>query len=173
MAANQLTHTGGWTPDREKALRSLWNDGKSASQIAAIMGGGLSRSGVLGKAHRLKLASRTKAASKPAPRRLKRVGNAGGTVAKLKKARDVAPQAASVAEALRAVTVSDPSGDKYLKSAVWSPLPGTEPIGLLQLNEHTCRWPVGAAPTLFCGLNPNAGSPYCALHAARSVRRLG
>ena len=171
MPANQPTHAAGWTPDRERALTALWNDGKSASQIAGILGGGLTRSGVIGKAHRLKLPARTITSSKPAPRRQKRVGNAGGTGAKLAKARAAAPRSADISEALRAVTASDQSGERYLKSAAWTALPGIEPIGLLQLNEHTCRWPVGAGPVLFCGARPEAGSPYCAAHKSRSTGR--
>lgn len=46
-----------WTTSKVERLKSLWNDGKSATQIAASLGK-LSRSAVLGKVHRLGLSSR-------------------------------------------------------------------------------------------------------------------
>ena len=46
-----------WSSDTIDALRQLWADGQSASQIAKALGG-ISRNAVIGKAHRLKLPSR-------------------------------------------------------------------------------------------------------------------
>ncbi|MCG2841800.1 GcrA family cell cycle regulator, partial [Sandaracinobacter sp. RS1-74] len=47
-----------WTDERIAALKQYWEEGRSASQIAEILGEGLSRNAVIGKAHRLGLASR-------------------------------------------------------------------------------------------------------------------
>jgi len=47
-----------WTEDRIDALRKLWDDGLSASQIAKELGEGVTRNAVIGKAHRLGLKSR-------------------------------------------------------------------------------------------------------------------
>ncbi|MFQ5534447.1 MAG: GcrA family cell cycle regulator [Sphingomonadales bacterium] len=47
-----------WTDERIETLKKLWTDGKTASQIAAELGDGVSRNAVIGKAHRLGLASR-------------------------------------------------------------------------------------------------------------------
>ncbi|HEX4182216.1 MAG TPA: GcrA family cell cycle regulator, partial [Caulobacteraceae bacterium] len=43
-----------WTAERVSALTRLWQEGLSASQVADQLGG-VSRSGVLGKLHRLGL----------------------------------------------------------------------------------------------------------------------
>lgn len=51
-------HAAGWTEDRVERLKALWREGKSATEIAVILGGGLSRNGVIGKVHRLKLDKR-------------------------------------------------------------------------------------------------------------------
>ena len=51
-----------WTDDRVEALSRLWLEGRSASQIAAALGGGLTRNAVIGKVHRLGLAGRVKTA---------------------------------------------------------------------------------------------------------------
>ncbi len=49
-----------WTDERVELLRQLWLDGKSASQISAAIGGGLTRNAVIGKVHRLGLAGSVK-----------------------------------------------------------------------------------------------------------------
>mgnify|MGYP002650391054 CR=1 FL=1 len=50
--------TAGWTDDRVGALKKLWLEGQSASQIAKQLGGGVTRNAVIGKAHRLGLKAR-------------------------------------------------------------------------------------------------------------------
>lgn len=47
-----------WTPERTAQLSLLWAAGKSASQVAKIMGGGITRNMVIGKARRLGLPAR-------------------------------------------------------------------------------------------------------------------
>ena len=49
----------GWTEEKVKTLKDLWGKGKTASQIAEIIGG-VSRNAVIGKAHRLNLSSKIK-----------------------------------------------------------------------------------------------------------------
>ena len=49
-----------WTEEKVNKLRELWGKGKTASQIAEIIGG-VSRNAVIGKAHRLNLSSKIKA----------------------------------------------------------------------------------------------------------------
>lgn len=46
-----------WTEERVATLKKLWEDGRSASQIAEAMGD-VSRNAVIGKAHRLGLRGR-------------------------------------------------------------------------------------------------------------------
>ena len=55
----------GWTEDRVGALKKLWLEGQSASQIAKQLGGGVTRNAVIGKVHRLGLSGRA-APSQPA-----------------------------------------------------------------------------------------------------------
>src|SRR5579862_5650310 len=50
-----------WTDERIEQLKSLWTEGLSASHIAKVMGGGISRNAVIGKVHRLGLAGRAAA----------------------------------------------------------------------------------------------------------------
>jgi len=48
-----------WTDERVETLKTLWGEGQSASQIAKVLGG-VTRNAVIGKVHRLGLASRTR-----------------------------------------------------------------------------------------------------------------
>lgn len=58
-----------WTEESEKALSSMWDNGRSAGAIAKELGGGLTRCAVSGKIHRMGLRTRAAkaAASKPVP----------------------------------------------------------------------------------------------------------
>ena len=51
-----------WTDDKVNKLKELWGRGKTANQIAEIIGG-VSRNAVIGKANRLNLSSKIKARS--------------------------------------------------------------------------------------------------------------
>ena len=56
-----------WTDEKVELLRQLWLDGRSASQISAALGQGLTRNAVIGKVHRLGLAGRAKTSSPASP----------------------------------------------------------------------------------------------------------
>lgn len=47
-----------WTEERVNLLKQLWGEGKTAAEIAKVLGDGVTRNAVIGKAHRLKLSSR-------------------------------------------------------------------------------------------------------------------
>src|SRR5450631_3300363 len=57
-----------WTDERVELLRQLWLDGRSASQISAELGLGITRNAVIGKVHRLGLSGRAKSATPATPR---------------------------------------------------------------------------------------------------------
>ncbi len=58
----------GWTDTRTERLKALWADGRSASEIADLLGE-VTRNAVIGKVHRLGLAGRKTTSRKPGPRR--------------------------------------------------------------------------------------------------------
>ncbi|MFZ2109818.1 MAG: GcrA family cell cycle regulator, partial [Roseiarcus sp.] len=76
-----------WTDEKVELLRQLWLDGRSASQISAALGQGLTRNAVIGKVHRLGLAGRAKTSS-PA--------SSGSGTPRAAPPRRMAPRAASV-----------------------------------------------------------------------------
>ena len=55
-----------WTEEKVNKLKELWGKGKTASQIAEIIGG-VSRNAVIGKAHRLNLSAKIKIPFYPVP----------------------------------------------------------------------------------------------------------
>lgn len=59
--------------------------------------------------------------------------------------------------------------DRFSKSEIWQPMPGSEPVRLDDAGQSQCRWPVGYRPHMFCGRTV-ATFPYCAEHYAASVQ---
>ena len=166
-----------WTDERVDTLKTLWGEGQSASQIAKVLGG-VTRNAVIGKVHRLGLASRTAAKPEPA-----------------KPAKEAAPVAAK--PKLKAVEKVEPAPEKKAKpvqihkppvttSTFPHPPAPSEPLvdlvdvdaaakklSLLELNERTCKWPIGdpsAGEFYFCGHAAAPGKPYCSSHVAAAYQ---
>lgn len=135
----------GWTETRTERLKALWAEGRSASEIAGLLGE-VTRNAVIGKVHRLGLAGR-RTASRREPRRTSPRRNRAGRVSMRKPvlrlpSYPVAPDDLPPAPALM--------------------------LSVGQLTDGTCHWPVGD-PRLpgfgFCGAKSAAGrQPYCAAH---------
>ena len=145
-----------WTDERVEQLKKLWADGLSASQIAAELGG-ITRNAVIGKVHRLGLSGRAKSSSSGAPRP--------------RKARSPAHMLRIGRGAIRGNTALAHAYDLEIEAEP-ELLDNIIPIGqrrtLLELNEQTCRWPVGdpgSTDFFFCGGNAIMGLPYCGYHA--------
>ena len=54
-------------------------------------------------------------------------------------------------------------------------IPVEQRLTLLQLNEHTCKWPIGDplnADFYFCGQHSNEGHPYCEFHSRRAYHQV-
>lgn len=180
-----------WTDERVETLKTMWGEGKSASQIAKELGG-VTRNAVIGKVHRLGLSNRNGGggstpapAAKPAP------------VAKEKPAAAAAPPKAEPApeppkrpEPKTESASPPPTPVPFRKVIVpaGQPLPPqpsineispealakvnevekhAKKIGLMELTERTCKWPIGDPATedfWFCGLPVQQGKPYCEAH---------
>lgn len=65
-----------------------------------------------------------------------------------------------------------PADRKILKGAAWKPLPGTEPVSMVDLEHDMCRWPIGVdRPYLFCGSATESGKSYCPTHGEMAAGR--
>ncbi|MHC2108392.1 MULTISPECIES: GcrA family cell cycle regulator [unclassified Methylobacterium] len=149
-----------WTDDRVALLRRLWEDGQSASKIAAQLGG-VTRNAVIGKVHRLGLGGRARGAEE-AP------------------ASTPTPKAVEIETAIAVVETQAPEPVAILAhrpAPVFpTPAPAPEPVALavskrvtiMDLRESMCRWPLGDPTTpefRFCGARSITGLPYCTHHA--------
>lgn len=146
--------TAGWTEDRVGALKKLWLEGQSASQIAKQLGGGVTRNAVIGKVHRLGLSGRA-TPSQPA--------RAATTFrpARTRTTPPAQPSAPRRIEAVQARAVAAPTP----QAPPLSDMPGTATV--LTLGAHMCKWPIGDPSSRefsFCGRRASEGV-YCVEHA--------
>ena len=118
-----------WTEEWVELLKKLWTEGLSASQIARQMGG-VTRNAVIGKVHRLGLSGR----ATPARVSTAKVGT------QTTRTRQTQPSIAG--------TKLSYDKDESLDEMKYDPAP--EPIlspeeraSVLNLTEHTCKWPIG------------------------------
>jgi len=169
MSINYPTHrepsrsTESWTVDRENMLRDLWADGLPASQIAAKLGG-VSRSSVIGKVHRLGLTGR-KLANRATAARERRKPTHHARPYKPSRSGVAAGGAFNTTFAHKAK--SAPALELEEEPIELLDIPFAQRKTLIELSEHTCRWPVGH-PDLpdffFCGGDVAGEQVYCAYH---------
>jgi len=151
-----------WTDERIEHLRAMWAEGSTASQIAEELGG-VSRNAVIGKIHRLKLRVSSGSFHPPMAAQPKPSRQPFLTPATRHPARggQTKPRAVHVP---REVVHHDPQ-KSLLERFVEGYLGQQGRIGLLDLNAHHCRFPVGDR---FCGLEPHSeGASWCRHHLAR------
>jgi GcrA cell cycle regulator len=141
-----------WTDERVELLKKLWSDGLSASQIAGELGG-ITRNAVIGKVHRLGLSGRAKSPSSASPR--PRKARSGGHMLRVSR-----PQMrGNTALAYEYEVEPEP---ELLE------IPVEQRRNLLELNEKTCRWPIGdpgSPEFFFCGGETANELPYCTYHS--------
>lgn len=146
----------GWTDDRVATLAKLWGEGLSASQIAAALGGGVTRNAVIGKVHRLGLSGRVKAGA-PIPQR----------PAKPKPISAVPPVSEPVRPHVEQAGTAPSETSLDHRWARDIALPESKRVGILELRDSMCKWPIGdpSKPDFaFCGARSASGMPYCTEH---------
>lgn len=150
-----------WTDDRVELLSKFWQEGRSASQIAAELGLGVTRNAVIGKVHRLGLAGRPKPAV------------AAQSRAKPKQIVRPAVEARIEPNYDSPVTVLPISVPSYATPSQVGisevVIPFSERVTIMDLRESSCRWPMGDPMNpefRFCGARTGAaGGPYCVAHS--------
>lgn len=162
----------GWTEERVELLKKLWLEGLSASQIAGVLGEGVTRNAVIGKVHRLKLSGRAKPATstprvrtapRPAARRTTSPSSTSrssglGTVMKTRNSMSAGISASGGAGAISgggggggaiqgatALKISEEFevNVEYAPQVAELFIPVEQRLTLLQLSETTCKWPIG------------------------------
>lgn len=159
-----------WTTDRIELLETLWARGDSAGRIAAQLGG-ITRSAVLGKVHRLKLPSRITLSD------FQKQRYRSGPVSYEEKQRREAERLAHRLIAQQRRRQSNKSTVSLPPRPAAPPIhaPRMRPCSLFELTRETCRWPIGHPGTsdfFFCGAKPQNHKPYCPHHERIAHARL-
>lgn len=175
-----------WSDERVELLKKMWGEGQSASQIAKELGG-VTRNAVIGKVHRLGLSNRSgtgksadganaKPEAKPAAKPKAKPAKPAAKPAPEEPQAD--PPAAAAAQT-RARAAIIPAGQRLPPQPSANEIDPTalakvseiekkaKKLGLMELTERTCKWPVGDPATedfWFCGLPVQSGKPYCEAH---------
>jgi GcrA cell cycle regulator len=154
-----------WDGERVELLRKLWQDGVSASRIAAQLGAGITRNAVIGKVHRLGLAGRAKPATAATAPRAKRA------TTPLTQQKTVALRGNTVM--LREIVVAEEYEPVVKPEAVVIPI--SERVTITELRENMCRWPLGdpLAPEFrYCGTKCDPAETYCMPHARMAYQQV-
>ncbi len=174
-----------WTDERVEILKKMWGEGQSASVIAKELGG-VTRNAVIGKVHRLGLSNRATSgggAKTEAKPKAKAEPKAKAAAPKPEpKTESAEPKTESAAPPKSAINARkqiipagqplppQPSANEISPEAlakVNEVEKKAKKIGLMELTERTCKWPVGDPATeefWFCGLPVQQGKPYCEAH---------
>lgn len=148
-----------WTPERDELISKLWEEGKSASEIAHEVGHSVSRNAVIGRIHRLGLSRRrANYILRPAPKRQRPATT-----------RPLEP---------KPFKMSKPSAVRQLlRELPTEPLPAQDAtaatVSFNDLEAHHCRaitvehLPFDGDAKIYCGQRKTPGSSYCECHTRR------
>ena len=132
-----------WTEEKVESLKKLWGSGKTASQIAEIIGG-ISRNAVIGKAHRLNLSAKIKTRTATSNQTFNNSTNEKNIQA-VKRGRK----------------------SKFKSLIIEKDFEPENPKQLEELDENSCKWPIGHPDEksfYFCGRSSLKDFSYCKLH---------
>ncbi len=132
-----------WNDEKVAKLKELWGKGKTASQIAEIIGG-ISRNAVIGKAHRLNLSAKIKTRASSNTNNNFRSNNQNN-LDKLRKGRR----------------------SRFKSLIIEKDFEPENPKQLEELDENSCKWPIGhpnEKSFYFCGRTSLKDFSYCRLH---------
>ena len=131
-----------WTEEKVAKLKELWGSGKTASQIAEIIGG-VSRNAVIGKSFRLNLSAKIKTRKATSNKEFE--NSSDEKINKSRKSRR----------------------SKFRSLIIEKDFEPENPKQLEELNENSCKWPIGHPDEksfYFCGRTSLKDFSYCKLH---------
>ena len=131
-----------WNEEKVSKLKELWGKGKTASQIAEIIGG-ISRNAVIGKAHRLNLSAKIKTRNSALDNENNKNNKDYNFKNKINRK--------SRFKSLIIEKDFEPENPKQLES----------------LDDNSCKWPIGhpnEKSFYFCGRSSLKDYSYCKLH---------
>ena len=138
----------GWTVEQVEQLRKMWAQGLTANEIAKKLG--VTKNSIVGKVHRLCLQAR------PSP-------------IKSKETEELKTENLSAAEInIDSEQTNKNANETVAESKEKNSDNQNENIKLINLDSHTCRWPIGDPRDedfCFCGKKVRIGQTYCDEHS--------
>ena len=131
-----------WNEEKVAKLKELWGKGKTANQIAEIIGG-ISRNAVIGKAHRLNLS------------------------AKIKTRTATSNQNFENSQDNKNIRSNKGRKNRFRSLIIEKDFEPENPKQLEELDENSCKWPIGhpnEKSFYFCGRTSLKDFSYCKLH---------
>ena len=131
-----------WTDEKVAKLKELWGSGKTASQIAEIIGG-VTRNAVIGKSHRMNLS------------------------AKIKTRKATSNQNFENSFEEKNIKSKKNRQSKFKSLIIEKDFEPENPKQLEELDESSCKWPIGHPDEksfYFCGRSSLKDFSYCKLH---------
>ena len=132
-----------WTDEKVNKLKELWGKGKTANEIAQIIGG-ISRNAVIGKAHRLNLSAKIKTRSVASNKDFDNDGTESKNTKSIKNRKN-----------------------RFKSLIIEKDFEPENPKQLEELDENSCKWPIGHPDEknfYFCGRSSLKDFSYCKLH---------
>ena len=157
-----------WTDENFSFAVKLWGEGRSAAEIARELGGEVTRNAVIGKLNRTGFNQFHRDA--PGPPRVR--PSQAKAKAEPRPRKPSPPRLLTKAPKPRTdYRIVQPKGvamrDYEPIEMVMPPPPPGEPLKLLALQAHHCKFPIGdprSAGFTFCGEGRIVGRPYCVMH---------
>ena len=140
-----------WDAEKITKLKELWGSGKTASQIAEIIGD-MSRNAVIGKAHRLNLSAKIR------PRTTKSNQNYENNLDK------------------KNIKTAQGGRGRFKSLIIEKDFEPENPKQLEDLSEDSCKWPIGHPDEklfYFCGRSSLKDFSYCKLHLLYAYQTKG
>lgn len=163
-----------WTDEMVEDLRKMWHEGLTTGEIGKRLG--VSKNSIVGKVHRLGLSGRpspikkkdepTKEKNEPLKETVKKEEK---NVKKTKPEKNIKEDTVSKTEIETTVSEIKEERIEIIRSSSKVEHPKQHgKITLTDLDNHTCRWPIGDPKDEnfhFCGKKIKIGQTYCEEHA--------
>ena len=136
-----------WTEEKITKLKELWGSGKTASQIAEIIGG-VSRNAVIGKSHRMNLSARIKTRKATSNQSFENLDEKNTKSKRVRKS-------------------------KFKSLIIEKDFEPENPKQLEELTDNDCKYPIGHPNEkgfYFCGRSSLKDFSYCKLHLLYSYQ---
>jgi GcrA cell cycle regulator len=156
-------HTNEWPQARIELLKQMCEAKEPFSAIAIACG--VSRNAAIGKARREGFRNCAPRAANGSRAPKVRKTPAQIALERLMRNATRADREARARERAKEIVQGTFTFDQFYEAP--------NPVGLLALNENTCRWPYGDPKTdefHFCGGEPVVGKPYCPTHCRMGYR---